>query len=346
MPPCQSSDRSSAGALSNFFKDTLWSPREGKNESDFAGGGVQAIVSLVFSTVLFTLAYLPGTQFSSIQTPPEPKPPGQLIDVGGYRIHLHCTGKGTPPVMIVGGGFSFDWGLVQPEIAKFTRVCTYDPAGTAWSDPPPDQQRLSCANRVSELHRLLESAEVKRPVVLVGYSIGAPLARFYASKYPADISGLVLIDHAFEPQTPPTPPASSLSARASGDSPPILLSAPSIDLDVADDQNFARLPQLNRELHRWALSHNPDRPGSEDIAECMAGAEARDNALRTLPLVVVSTLNDSPGYLQLQTHLLALSDKSEQIIAKHSSHMVIIDAPEVIVAAVHTVFENARSRPQ
>src|SRR5579859_7534694 len=60
---------------------------------------------------------------------------GKLIDVGGYRVHIYCTGTGTPTVIVVGGGFSFDWGLVQPEVAAFTRICTYDPSGTAWSDP-------------------------------------------------------------------------------------------------------------------------------------------------------------------------------------------------------------------
>ena len=67
----------------------------------------------------------------------EPQPLGTLVDVGGYRIHLYCIGRGSPTVMIVGAAFSFDWGLVQPEVAKFTRVCTFDPSGTAWSDPPP-----------------------------------------------------------------------------------------------------------------------------------------------------------------------------------------------------------------
>src|SRR5579871_670286 len=88
---------------------------------------------------------------------PAPFPPlGRLIDLGGDRVHLFCSGQGTPAVLIVGAGFSFDWDLVQSQVAKFTRVCTYDPSGTAWSDPGPGPD---CSDRVSEIHRLLRSEE-------------------------------------------------------------------------------------------------------------------------------------------------------------------------------------------
>ena len=248
--------------------------------------------------------------------------------------------------MIVGGGFSFDWGLVQPAVAKFTRVCTYDPSGTAWSDQVPSQQRLTCALRVGELHQLLQKANIRRPAVLVGYSIGAPAARLYAAKYPEEVSGLILVDHAFNPQPATTAQATPPTSLPASDSPPILLSAPALDFDISDDQNFAKLPKLNRELHLWAQSLHPDRPGAEDIADCQAEIKAntgnRADPLGALPLIVVSTPNDSPGYGQLQTHLLALSRTSEHLIAQNSWHMVLIDEPEVIVTAIHKVFEKLR----
>src|SRR5580658_564736 len=86
-------------------------------------------------------------------------PPGQLVDLGGYRVHLYCTGQGDPTVVVVGGGFSFDWDLVQSEVAKFTKVCTYDVAGTAWSDPHPGSFG-TCPDRVSEVHELLNTARI------------------------------------------------------------------------------------------------------------------------------------------------------------------------------------------
>src|ERR1700693_2359389 len=73
-----------------------------------------------------------------------PAPLGQLVDVGGYRVHLYCTGSGSPTVVIIGAGFSFDWGLVQPEVARTTQMCSYDHSGTAWSDDGPTD---SCSLR-------------------------------------------------------------------------------------------------------------------------------------------------------------------------------------------------------
>jgi len=116
------------------------------------------------------------------QTPP---PLGKLVDVGGYRVHLYCTGQGTPTVMIVGAGFSFDWGLVQPEAAKLTLVCTYDVSGTAWSDPGPS---TNCPERVAEIHTLLRNAAIDGPYVLVGFSFGALVARLYAHQFPGEVT--------------------------------------------------------------------------------------------------------------------------------------------------------------
>jgi hypothetical protein len=79
---------------------------------------------------------------------------------GGYRVHLYCTGTGSPAVVIVGAGFSFDWGLIQPEVAKFTQVCAYDHSGIGWSDPGP---RDSCSLRVEEVHAVLKKAGIQGP---------------------------------------------------------------------------------------------------------------------------------------------------------------------------------------
>jgi len=103
-----------------------------------------------------------------------PPPIGKLVDVGGYRVHLYCTGSGSPTVVIVGAGFSFNWGLVQPEVAKFTQVCSYDHSGIGWSDSGPKD---SCSLRVTEVHTALKSEGIKGPYVLVGHSLGGLVAR-------------------------------------------------------------------------------------------------------------------------------------------------------------------------
>src|SRR3972149_4273654 len=94
--------------------------------------------------------------------------PGQLVDVGGYELHINCTGQGSPTVTLAAGSleYSLFWALVQPEVARFTRVCSYDRAGYGWSEPRPHPRTAN--TMVEELHTLLVNANVKGPYVLVG----------------------------------------------------------------------------------------------------------------------------------------------------------------------------------
>lgn len=110
-----------------------------------------------------------------------PAPIGKLVDVGGYRVHLYCIGQGSPPVVILGAGVSFNWGLVQPEVAKFTQVCAYDHSGIGWSESGPKD---SCSLRIGEVHNALKNLGINGPFVLVGHSLGALVARLYAGRYP------------------------------------------------------------------------------------------------------------------------------------------------------------------
>lgn len=119
-----------------------------------------------------------------------------------------------------------------------------------------------------------------------------------------------------------------------------------ISLDLEDDQNFSKLPKRDQDLHRWALSLHPVRPTPEMAAECFSEVDASEQRhpypLGDLPLLVVSTLYDSPRYTQLQHHLLMLSHNSKQLVADHSTHMVVIDQPEIIVRAIQEVFQAAQ----
>jgi len=286
-----------------------------------------------------------------------PLPLGSLIDVGGYRVHVYCTGQGSPTVMIVGAAFSFDWGLVQPEVAKFTRVCTFDPSGTAWSDPfrnekpPLHSQALSsssvpqtsptCSDRVEEIHRMIAAVPITGPYVLVGLSVGALWERLYAAKYPDRITGLVIVDHAFlgESKGKGPPHAAIPSHSSRGYSAPVLLSTVPITLGFEDDVNFSKLPKSDQELHKWAISQDPIRPGPKMAADCFSLIDkvtaGRAYPLGDTPLWVINTANEAPGYRALQAKLLALSRRSEQAIAWNSTHMVPIDQPEVITKVIH-----------
>jgi pimeloyl-ACP methyl ester carboxylesterase len=120
---------------------------------------------------------------------------GNRVDIGGRALYVSCTGTGTPTVVLeAGGGNSADtWAGVQPEIARFTRVCSYDRAGLGQSDPAPAGVR-TVQDSVDDLHALLTAADISGPIVLAGHSLGGLIVRLYASQYPGDVAGLVLVD--------------------------------------------------------------------------------------------------------------------------------------------------------
>ena len=127
--------------------------------------------------------------------------PGRLVDIGGHRLHIWCSGSGTPPVILETGlgGSSADWGFVQPEVAGFTKVCSYDRAGMGYSDPGPSPRTTRRIGQY-ELAQLLDRTGVAGRVVLVGASIGGLAVRLFASEHPERVAGLVLVDASHEDQ--------------------------------------------------------------------------------------------------------------------------------------------------
>ena len=140
-------------------------------------------------------------------------PEGSLVDVGGYTLHLHCTGRGSPTVVLEAGAGAPSpiWGWVQPAVAEQTRVCSYDRAGLGWSDAGPDPR--DAASIARELHTLLLRAGETGPFVLAGHSLGGQYALMFAELYAEDTAGLVLIE-AQHPDTLFRTPEAQDAARA------------------------------------------------------------------------------------------------------------------------------------
>ena len=146
-------------------------------------------VVCVLSAALFSIAAARASA---------PQPVGKMVDLGGHKLHLDCTGHGAPTVVVETGlgDFSFDWDLVQSRVSHFTRICTYDRAGYAWSDPGPKPRTFAQINL--ELHDALQKLGERGPFVLVGHSYGGPVVRNFAAVYPHDVAALVLVDSAVE----------------------------------------------------------------------------------------------------------------------------------------------------
>jgi pimeloyl-ACP methyl ester carboxylesterase len=152
------------------------------------------VVLRLLVPVAFALAQV------SASTPPLP-PPGTLVDLGGWRLHLYCTGPTDPvrPTVVLeadAGEFSVDWSLVQPEVARFARVCSYDRAGQGWSEPGPVPRTYR--QEVWELRALLERGGVKPPFLLVGNFRTGLNARLFAFTHPDELAGLILVNSSYE----------------------------------------------------------------------------------------------------------------------------------------------------
>src|SRR5687768_12578310 len=152
------------------------------------GSRIRDVDSRVVMTpvVAMTLALLTSTAPVLTQNTDAGPPVGRLVDVGGRRLHLHCSGTAATTVVIEAGASSFaiDFALVQPEVAKATRVCSYDRAGSGWSEARPDVE--TPIRVVRDLRALLDAAGEKGPFVLVGASRGGLYVRLFQAEYPAD----------------------------------------------------------------------------------------------------------------------------------------------------------------
>lgn len=288
------------------------------------------------------IAALSGATYEWLATRKElaaTPPPGRLVDIGGYRLHLWCTGDGAPAVILDAGlgGTSAGWGFVQPDVARFTRVCSYDRAGMGYSDSGPSPR--TARHIANELAELLARSGIVGPVVLVGESIAGFNVRMFASDHPEHTAGLVLVDASHEDDAHEVPGMARFVP---------LLSTIGVFrlLGVSFGQPIESLAPSVRQFARATMfrASGYQAAAAEIIHIRETLSEIRSSRRRlTIPvLVVAGTRGADEKWRRLQQEQASLSERGCLITAQHSGHVVAIDQPEIIVDAIRTVVETAR----
>lgn len=276
-------------------------------------------------------------------------PPGKLIDVGGRKLHLYCTGAGSPTVILMAGGgaYSIDWALVQPKVAQITRVCSYDRAGLAWSDPGPEDETVE--QTISDLHVLLKNGGEKGPYVLVGASIGGIYIQAYQRAFPKEVAGLVfsnssnrvgrlvsgkpgLIWDLTEEQIRSTFP---LAASDKGSAP------------TSEDDPFDRLSPDLRSVRLWLdyklwQKWQPTKETADSTLSWrreflteFAETDDKDHPLGPLPVVVLSSDPPAPesehhSHQEAALRLDFLSTDTLHVPATGSGHEIHLYQPDLV----------------
>jgi pimeloyl-ACP methyl ester carboxylesterase len=274
--------------------------------------------------------------------------PGQSYDVGGYELHLHCTGSGGPTVVLQSGlgGFSPSWARIAPAVAGTTRVCAYDRAGQGWSDDAPRiQDGLQAA---ADLHTLLDRAGENGPFVLVGHSIGGSHAMTYAARYPEQVAGMVLLDATDPYQVTATDNAADPSAPAEF---AVLPSLARLGIGRLFPSSFwSSLPEpAAGQVQAFASSPRGFQSMADESA-AMPALFSQAQALTTLgstPLVVLTAAghDTDPGWSVAQDRMAALSTNHSHRTAD-ATHAALLDeenGAEASALAIDAAVQAART---
>jgi pimeloyl-ACP methyl ester carboxylesterase len=299
---------------------------------------------LVVLVAVLVVAALSGATYQWLATRRDlasTPPPGRLVDIGGYRLHLWCTGAGAPAVILDSGlgGSSTGWGFVQPEVARFTRVCSYDRAGMGYSDP--GQSPRTARRIASELATLVDRSGIDGRLVLVGASSAGFNVRVFASDHTDRVAGLVLVDASHEDQAHEIPRLAPFVPALSSVGVLRLLGVsfgPGIESLAPSVQRFARATRFRAAGYQAAAA--------EIIHIRESASEVRSSRRKlTIPVVVVTGARGADATWQtLQRDQVALSQRGCQIIAEQSGHVVSIDQPQVVVSAIRAIVDVARGR--
>jgi len=306
-------------------------------------------------------------------------PPGRLVDVGGRRMHLVESGAGSPVVVLESGiaASCLNWTNIHAEVARFTRVCSYDRASLGWSDAAKTPRVTS--QLIDELHEVLKAANISGPYVLAGHSYGGMLARAYAAKYPDEVAGFVLMDPlpAGEWMRPTDEQArilrwgirlarrGALLARLGIVRVSLkILSAggrrvPKLVARLSSGQAESTLSRLVGEVQKMPRETWPMiqahwcRPKGflamseyfNSLPRSAAEAAACPEPSPEIPVVVLSASNSTPAQLAERSAMARNSRRGAHIVAEKSGHWIHLDEPDLVVNAIREMVESSSARP-
>lgn len=278
-----------------------------------------------------------------------PAPPGQLIDIGGRKLHVLCKGPNRGPVVLFEAGLSqftasSTYGKAQDLIQSDARVCIYDRAGLGWSDPAPSPR--THADMADDLHKLIRALKLKRPVILVGHSMGGLITRLYAQRHPRDVAAMILIEaspeqYLFAPGNAEARKGIVAQidqglAKAVGNQPVVPMAA-----GTAGEVQLAFTPAVLR-----AVKQEYEAIDLAPAALRRAGGYGR---LGKMPLIVIRRGKTATppsetdrNWQTLQESLLTLSSDSKLIVADKAGHVVPYDQPEIVATAIREILARLR----
>jgi len=285
--------------------------------------------------------------------------PGEMIDIGGRRLHLPRRGAGAPTVILESGGgggsSTQDWPLLH-RVARFTHVMSYDRAGLGWSDPPPAPRTFN--GMAGDLDALLACAGEAAPFVLVGGSFGGLLVSAYCRRFPTKVSGAVILDAADETKYFPTmrrmAPVHEADLRVEADraergeilaeAGPAISAAPGLD-----EMTKAGMRHILGLRSHFEAALDELQAAGRATPEEMAPGEP--GSLGERPLIVLSAGKSSAdpawkeGWTDAQARRAALSRRGVHIVAENNGHSLALENPKLVAAAVAAVVLAARGAP-
>lgn len=287
-------------------------------------------------------------------------PPGNLIDVGGYKLHLQCQGEARPgmPTVIVETGIwdcSQNWQLVQSNIATVARICTYDRAGYGWSDPGPNPRTFE--QLVRELKVLLEKRGIHPPFIFVGHSLGGPISRYYQSQYPDDVAGMIFVDAVHKEM-----PVFSRTFRVISQAfsflsyfgvlrllfrfcPPISTnpqwtSTMQKTYTACHQAKIKTLATCLKEWDGYEVSFKDLKAKARSIAAIPVTVISRDPKQPIRPRMSEDALHKNREELErLKKQHLDESPHARFIVAERSGHLIQIDRPDVVIDEIRRMID-------